>query len=203
MAKDHSVTQHAGSDGQFRRQESTFRSTIAPGTEHPPEKGRYILYVALICPWACRTLHVRALKQLEDIIDVAVLDWQLTEKGWTFNRRTKEATGDPVLGKQLIREIYHHDDPDYSLRYTVPVLFDKKTEKIVNNESSEIIRILYTAFDELLPDGSPAKGKTYLPTEHAAEIDELNGWIYDKINNGVYKTGFATKQEVRRAAKPR
>ena len=140
-AKEHSVSIHADKDGSFRRQTSAFRNTISKDGPHQPEAGRYsksgscsshhrgpscsqhsailsVLYVALICPWACRTLHTRALKGLQDIIDVAVLDYELTPKGWTFDRRTPEATGDPVFGAQYIREIYHKVDPSYDLRYT-------------------------------------------------------------------------------------
>ncbi|UZJ55981.1 hypothetical protein CBS101457_005301 [Exobasidium rhododendri] len=196
MAKDHSTTKHSDTDGSFRRQGSTFRSFITKNGEFPPEKGRYVLYIALICPWATRAAFVRALKGLEDIIEIAITDYELTPKGWSFSKRTKEATGDPVYGKEYIREVYHVDDPDYSLRYTVPMLFDKKQGRVVNNESSEIIRILYTAFDDLLSDDSPSKGVNYYPEAHAKEIDELNGWIYDKLNNGVYKTGFASTQEI-------
>ncbi|PWZ00757.1 hypothetical protein BCV70DRAFT_100570 [Testicularia cyperi] len=193
---EHSVSVHADKDGNFRRQVSSFRNTISQHGPHQPEAGRYILYVALICPWACRTLHVRALKQLESIIDVAVVDYELTSNGWTFNTRTPEGTGDPVYNSSNTKELYLRADPDYTARYTVPILWDKKLDTIVNNESSEIIRILYTAFDDLLPQDSPARGKTYYPESHRAQIDEVNEWIYPGINNGVYKTGFATTQAV-------
>ncbi|CBQ71728.1 related to ECM4-protein involved in cell wall biogenesis and architecture [Sporisorium reilianum SRZ2] len=196
---EHSVSIHADKDGNFRRQVSSFRNTISKDGPHPPEKGRYILYCALICPWASRTLHVRALKQLEDIVDVAIAHWALTPNGWTFQKTDEVETGDPVYGLANTQQLYLKADADYTARYTVPVLWDKKLGTIVNNESSEIIRILYTAFDELLPDDSPAKGKTYYPTDNAeatAKIDELNEWIYHSINNGVYKTGFATAQDV-------
>ncbi|EST07497.1 Glutathione S-transferase, N-terminal [Kalmanozyma brasiliensis GHG001] len=196
---EHSVAIHAGKDGNFRRQVSSFRNTISKVGPHQPEKGRYILYCALICPWASRTLHVRALKQLEDIIDVAVVHYTLTPNGWPFEITDKAETGDPLYGCENTKELYLKADPNYSARYTVPILWDKKLETIVNNESSEIIRILYTAFDDLLPEDSPAKGKTYYPIdqpEAIRKIDELNEWIYPNINNGVYKTGFATTQEV-------
>jgi putative glutathione S-transferase len=193
---EHSVSVHAGQDGQFRRQVSAFRNTISPGGPHEPERGRYILYCALICPWACRTLHTRALKQLEDIIDVAIVHYELTPNGWSFARVDEVETGDPVHGFENTKQLYLKADPEYTARYTVPILWDKKLGTIVNNESSEIIRILYTAFDDLLPANSPARGKTYYPAEASGKIDELNEWIYRDLNNGVYKTGFATTQEV-------
>lgn len=193
---EHSVKDHADKDGNFRRQISSFRNTVSLSGPHEPEAGRYILYVGFICPWACRALHVRALKKLEDIIDIAIVDYELTPDGWTFSKRTPEATGDPVYGSANTKELYLRADPDYAARFTIPILWDKKLGTIVNNESSEIIRILYTAFDDLLPADSPAKGKTYYPESHRAQIDELNSWIYDEVNNGVYKVGFASTQEV-------
>ncbi|KAJ9478418.1 putative Glutathione S-transferase omega-like 2 (putative) [Pseudozyma hubeiensis] len=196
---EHSVSVHAGKDGNFRRQDSTFRNIISKDGPHQPEKGRYILYCGLICPWACRTLHTRALKQLEDIIDVAIVHYSLTPNGWSFSVTDQVETGDPLYGLENTKQLYLKADPDYTARYTIPILWDKKLETIVNNESSEIIRILYTAFDDLLPADSPAKGITYYPIDNPEairKIDELNGWIYNDINNGVYKTGFATTQEV-------
>ena len=196
---EHSVTVHAGEDGSFRRQVSSFRNTISKDGPHQPEKGRYIIYCALICPWACRTLHTRALKQLEDIVDVAIAHYSLTPEGWPFTVTDSIETGDPVHNSANTKELYLEADPNYTARYTVPILWDKKLGTIVNNESSEIIRILYTAFDDLLPADSPAKGRTYYPTDNpdaVRKIDELNEWIYADINNGVYKTGFATTQEV-------
>ncbi|KAI3477267.1 hypothetical protein L1887_61042 [Cichorium endivia] len=130
----------AGQDGQFRRQVSAFRNTISPDGPHEPERGRYILYCALICPWACRTLHTRALKQLEDIIDVAIVHYELTPNGWSFARVDEVETGDPVHGFENTKQLYLKADPEYTARYTVPILWDKKLGTIVNNESSEIIR---------------------------------------------------------------
>lgn len=196
---EHSVSVHADKDGNFRRQVSSFRNTISKDGPHQPEKGRYILYCALICPWACRTLHTRALKQLEDIIDVAIVHYSLTPNGWPFTRTDEFETGDPLYGFENTKQLYLKADPEYTARYTVPILWDKKLGTIVNNESSEIIRILYTAFDDLLPTDSPAKGKTFYPTHNAEairKIYELNEWIYRDINNGCYKTGFASTQEV-------
>lgn len=132
----------------------------------------------MICPWASRVLHIRSFKHLESILDVAIVDWELTPQGWTFNRRTKEATGDPLFNSDLIREIYHKDDPAYDKRYTIPVLFDKKLNKIVSNESSEIIRMLNEEFDHLLPEGDSARGVTFYPKELREEIDRINGeWL--------------------------
>ncbi len=182
---EHSVRVHAEKDGNFRRQVSSFRNTISKDGPHQPEKGRYILYCALICPWACRTLHTRALKQLEDIIEVAIVNWKLTPNGWSFEKTDEVETGDPIYGAANTKELYLKADPNYTARYTVPILWDKKLNTIVNNESSEIIRILYTAFDDVLPEGSPAKGKTYYPTDNVEaikKIDELNEWIYPNIN---------------------
>ncbi|BFZ62034.1 hypothetical protein YB2330_003113 [Saitoella coloradoensis] len=191
-----SIYKQADTDGKFKRQDAQFRNTISKDGKHQPEKGRYLLYANLLCPWACRTLITRSLKGLEDIIDVSILHYTLTENGWTFESDTAEATGDPLFGAKYIKEIYHKANPDYKLRYTVPVLFDKKLNTIVNNESSEIIRIFNEAFDELLPTDSPKRGLTFYPEDLRQEIDGLNEWVYHNFNNGVYKTGFATKQEV-------
>eukprot|EP00026_Physarum_polycephalum_P010421 Phypoly_transcript_10585.p1 GENE.Phypoly_transcript_10585~~Phypoly_transcript_10585.p1 ORF type:complete len:329 (+),score=42.55 Phypoly_transcript_10585:179-1165(+) len=178
-------------DGHFRRPDSSFRNTIAPNTQFPPEKGRYILYANLGCPWANRTLITRELKGLQEIVDLAILDWELTPNGWSFDRRVPEATGDPVYNAKFLKEIYLKVEPDYQGRVTIPVLFDKKTEKIVNNESSEIIRIFNSSFNELLSADTP----NFVPDNLKKEIDEINDWVYHSINNGVYKTGFATTQE--------
>ncbi|EIN11554.1 hypothetical protein PUNSTDRAFT_62356 [Punctularia strigosozonata HHB-11173 SS5] len=155
--------------------------------------GRYILYVSYGCPWASRTLIVRKLKGLEDVIDLAVVYYHLGENGWEFRPEVEGCTPDPVYGAKTIKEIYLRADPEYALRLTVPVLFDKTLGTIVNNESSEIIRMLNTDLDEFVTDEH--KGVTYYPENLRQDIDEINEWIYHKINNGVYKTGFATTQE--------
>ncbi|KAG0316669.1 S-glutathionyl-(chloro)hydroquinone reductase [Linnemannia gamsii] len=175
--------------GEFKRQVSSFRDVISdePGSKFVPEAGRYHLYISYACPWAHRTLLVRALKGLEDIISLDVVHWHMQEKGWPF----KDGYEDSLYGAKFIREIYFKAQPDYAGRFTVPVLWDKKTETIVNNESSEIIRMLNTAFDKLVPSKA---GINYYPQALRPEIDAINEWIYDTVNNGVYKSGFATTQ---------
>ncbi|OCK83604.1 hypothetical protein K432DRAFT_390280 [Lepidopterella palustris CBS 459.81] len=187
--------------GEFKRQPSVFRDFISnePGAEFPAEKGRYHLYVSYACPWAHRTLIVRKLKGLEDIIPFTSVHWHMAEKGWRFatadeNVPGENTTPDPVHADFThLRDIYFSQNPDYSGRFTVPILYDKKSKRIVNNESSEIIRMFYHAFDALLPE--PYKSVSLLPSKLEKEIDELNDWIYNDINNGVYKSGFATTQE--------
>ena len=182
--------------GRFVRKDSAFRNWItADGSAGPTgeagfkaEAGRYHLYVSYACPWAHRTLIFRALKGLEDMISVSVVNSFMGENGWTF----EEADGvipDPLFGARYLHEIYTKADPIYSGRVTVPVLWDKKTGAIVSNESSEIIRMLNSAFD-----GIGATKGDYWPEAHRAEIDELNERIYNTVNNGVYKAGFATTQ---------
>ncbi|KAJ3369332.1 S-glutathionyl-(chloro)hydroquinone reductase [Kappamyces sp. JEL0680] len=190
------ITQWASSNGQFHRQVSSFRNFISANGPFQPERDRYHLYVSYACPWAHRTLIVRQLKGLESIVSVSVLHWELKEGGWRFPKDDKEcpgATVDSLYGSSHIRDLYLKAQPDYDARYTVPVLWDKKQQTIVNNESSEIIRIFYSAFDDLLAE--PFKSLSYYPEPRRQEIDTMNEWIYNTINNGVYKTGFATTQE--------
>ena len=153
------------------------------------EPGRYHLYVSLACPWAHRTLIFRALKKLEDFISVSVVHPLMREQGWTFDTDFNDATGDTLLGKQYLHGIYTASDPKYSGRVTVPVLWDKHTGTIVSNESSEIIRMFNSAFDTI----GAAEGD-YYPQALRAEIDAINATIYDAVNNGVYRAGFATTQ---------
>jgi len=184
--------------GRFKRSESAFRNWLtADGTPGPSgsggfaaEKDRYHLYVSLACPWAHRTLMVRALKGLENLISVSVVHPLMLENGWTFGDDFPAATGDSLYQHDFMYQLYLHADPHYTGRVTVPVLWDKKQQTIVSNESSEIIRMLNTAFD-----GHGARAGNYYPDDLRNEIDELNGWIYDTVNNGVYKAGFATSQE--------
>ncbi|KAH6681144.1 glutathione S-transferase [Plectosphaerella plurivora] len=191
--------------GEFKRQVSSFRNWISrdAGAQYPPEKGRYHLYVSYACPWACRTLITRRLKGLEDIISFSVVHWHLGAGGWRFvTADDGDVPGDavipdPVKGHEAfthLREIYFEKEPGYEGRFTVPVLYDTKTNTIVSNESSEILRMLGTEFDDLITD---EKKKAFRPYPEAlrTQIDEANDWIYDLINNGVYKSGFATTQE--------
>ncbi|KAJ6036684.1 Glutathione S-transferase omega-like 2 [Penicillium herquei] len=187
--------------GEFKRQKSVFRSFISrePGAEFPPEKGRYHLYVSYACPWAHRTLITRKLKGLEDIISFSSVHWHLAEKGWRFATPDENLPGENTIPDPLhpefthLREIYFSNDPDYGGRFTVPVLFDKKTKQIVSNESAEIIRMLYYEFDGLIEE--KYKALDLFPAHLREEIDASNEWIYNDVNNGVYKSGFATTQE--------
>ena len=184
--------------GRFVRTQAQFRNWItADGSAGPTgqagykaEASRYHLYVSLACPWASRTLMIRTLKGLEDMISISVVHPLMLEHGWTFEEG-EGVIGDPIFKARYLHEIYTAVKPDYTGRVTVPVLFDKKTKTIVNNESSEIIRMLNTAFD-----GLGAKPGNYVPDQWLEEIDAVNDFVYHRINNGVYKAGFATKQEV-------
>jgi putative glutathione S-transferase len=179
-----------GKGGDFRRGESTFRQWISAdgSTGFPAEAGRYHLYVSYACPWASRVLMMRALKKLQDAISVTVVDWHMTGEGWHFSRRDG-ATPDPVLGAKYLREIYLASDPQATTRVTVPVLWDKRKKVIVNNESAEIIRMLNGEFDAF----GDAR-RDYYPPDLRAEIDRVNARVYDTVNNGVYKAGFARSQ---------
>lgn len=178
----------AASGGRFVREDAQFRGELG-SAEHPIESGRYHLYVSLACPWAHRTLIVRAMKDLEAHIGVSVVGTLMLDKGWTFDEATG-STGDPLSGAQFMHEIYTRARSNYSGRVTVPVLWDRQRETIVNNESSEIIRQLGSAFDELT-------GNTldFYPPALREQIDAWNARIYPAINNGVYRAGFATTQE--------
>lgn len=184
----------ANKDGHYRRQVSQFRNAISskPGAEFPPDKDRYHLYVSLACPWAHRVLITRKLKGLEDLITLNVVDWYMDEDGWKFNPEVPGCTPDTVNNAERIREIYFKVNPEYDGRFTVPLLFDKKQGKIVSNESAEIIRFPFTEMDSLIPEKYHVD---YYPEKLRPEIDAVNEWIYNDINNGVYKSGFATTQE--------
>jgi len=153
------------------------------------EPGRYHLYVSLACPWAHRTLIFRALKGLEDMISVSVVHWLMAENGWTF-QAGDGVVEDSINNAQYMHQVYTAAMPDYSGRVTVPVLWDKHNNTIVSNESPEIIRMFNSAFDDV-----GAKTVDYYPQALRAEIDDLNERIYESVNNGVYKSGFATTQE--------
>ncbi|XXG99297.1 hypothetical protein Hte_005634 [Hypoxylon texense] len=189
--------------GEFKRQNSSFREWISkePGAKFPPEKGRYHLYISYACPWANRTLIARKLKGLEDFITFSSVHWHMGEKGWRFpTAEDADAAGenvvpDPVPGHEQythLRDLYFAADPGYAGRFTVPVLFDKRAGAIVNNESSEILRMLGTAFDDQLP--ARFADVDLYPEGLRGRIEDAFAWTYDDINNGVYKSGFATTQ---------
>jgi len=170
-------------DGRFIRQESSFRHAV--GSEYfPATAGRYHLYVSLACPWAHRTVIFRQLKALQEIVSMTIVDAKMGECGWVL-------ADDPVNGKQYLHEIYTLAEPGHTGRVTVPVLWDKTRRTIVNNESSEIIRMFNSAFNDLSNNRD-----NYYPQSHRAAIDEINQFVYTHINNGVYKAGFATTQAV-------
>lgn len=184
--------------GAFKRDTSRFRNWVtADGSAGPSgeggfkaEAGRYHLYVSYACPWAHRTLIFRALKGLEDMIDVSAVHPDMLTDGWTFDTDFDGATGDKLFGSDYMRDIYTRADPQISGRVTVPVLWDKAQGKIVSNESAEIIRMLNSAFD-----GLTGNTDDYYPENLRAQIDDVNARIYDEVNNGVYKSGFATTQQ--------
>jgi len=187
----------SASGGRFQRQESAFRNWVTPdGTPGPTgeggfkaEPGRYHLYVSLACPWAHRTLIFRILKGLENSISLSVTHWFMGEHGWTFD----DGPGvipDPIGGAERLYEVYLRSNPSYTGRVTVPVLWDKARNVIVSNESSEIIRMMNSAFD-----GTDALPGDLYPVELRDQIDDLNSRIYATVNNGVYKAGFAITQD--------
>lgn len=177
-------------DGKFIREDAQFRDWISKDGKFQPEAGRYHLYVCLACPWASRCLMMRKLKGLEEIISLSVVNPVMLEHGWTFEDGPG-VIADPIIDADYMHEIYTHVDPTYSGRVTVPVLYDKKIDTIVNNESSDIIRMMNTAFDEI-----GATPGDYYPADLRDEIDDINDYVYDHVNNGVYKAGFATEQQV-------
>ncbi len=183
-----------GTDGAFIRQPTGFHATIAPGTAHPPQPGRYHLIVSLACPWAHRTLIMRALKGLDGMLGVAVTHWLMAEQGWNF-APGPGVVPPPVADITALHQLYRLAAPHYTGRVTVPVLWDTATSRIVNNESAEILRILNAAFD-----GVGARPGDYYPQPLRAEIDAVNTRIYETLNNGVYRAGFATTQAAYDAA---
>lgn len=177
--------------GAYDRVPRSFRQTISKDHEvFTPESGRYHLYVSYACPWAHRTLIYRKLKGLEDHISVSVVSPDMLDMGWSFETKTLGATGDELYGLSYLQEVYKKADPKVNTTVTVPILWDKKTQTIVNNESSEIIRIFNFEFNELTGNQDD-----FYPESLRQEIDELNDFIYPNINNGVYRTGFAKTQE--------
>ena len=191
------------SGGAFKRTTAGFRNWVtADGSAGPTgtdgyaaESGRYHLYVSYACPWAHRTLIFRELKGLAPHIGVSVVHPEMLADGWTFATDFPGATGDALFGLPFLRDLYTRAVPDVSGRVTVPVLWDRQSNSIVSNESSEIIRMFNSAFDGLTGDG-----KDYWPLPLRAEIEKLNTRIYDEVNNGVYKAGFATTQAAYDAA---
>ncbi|WP_207587706.1 glutathione S-transferase C-terminal domain-containing protein [Halomontanus rarus] len=179
-------------DGSFQRGETTFRNEIRddPDARFQPEAGRYHLYVSAACPWAHRTLVVRALTGLEDAISVSVVDPYRAEGGWQFTPEKEACTPDHVHDADYLRELYVRADPDATCRVTVPVLWDTEEDTIVNNESEEIIRMLDTEFDEIA-----TRDVDLYPEGYREDVDRIIDEIYEPINNGVYRAGFATKQE--------
>lgn len=176
--------------GKFEREKTKFRNRVtADGSSgFKAEKNRYHLYVSLACPWAHRTLIFRKLKNLEDVISLSVVHPHMGENGWEFGEYPG-STGDTLNGFSYLHQVYTLAEPDFTGRVTVPVLWDKHKETIVNNESAEIIRMLNSEFDEF-----SSSVTDYYPEELRPEIDEINSVVYENVNNGVYKCGFATKQ---------
>ena len=176
--------------GKFIRTEAQFRNSVNKESDFKPETNRYHLYVSLACPWAHRTLIYRSLKNLENHISISVVNPYMLEHGWTFSDYPS-STKDDLFNFKYLYQVYLKANPQYSGRVTVPILWDKKNDTIVSNESSEIIRMFNTEFNDLTNNI-----KDFYPLEKRKEIDEVNEFIYNTINNGVYKTGMATKQEV-------
>lgn len=184
--------------GEFKRDTAKFRNWVTSDGQAGPtgdggfaaESGRYHLYVSHACPWAHRTMIFRALKGLEDHIDISVVHPEMLSEGWEFRTDFDVATGDRQFGLDYLRQVYLKDTPDMSGRVTVPVLWDRQTGRIVSNESADIIRMFNSAFD-----GVTGNTDDYWPQPLRARIKAINDRVYDTVNNGVYKAGFATTQE--------
>lgn len=176
--------------GHFVRQEDTFRDWVtADGSSgYPAQSGRYHLYVSFACPWAHRTIIMRKLKRLESAIGMTVVDPIRDDRGWAF-RDGPGYSKDPINGFEFLSEAYKKTDPSYHHRVTVPVLWDKQKKRIVSNSDDDILRMFETEFEALAGNHTD-----YYPKEHRIEIDGLNEWIYETVNNGVYRAGFATTQ---------
>lgn len=176
--------------GEFVRRASSFRNFVSadPASEFPAQPGRYHLYVSLACPWAHRTLIFRVLKQLQDVISVSVVEPVMSAEGWAFGDGPG-ATRDTVNGFAYLHEVYTDADARYTGRVTVPVLWDRQTRTIVSNESADIIRMLNSGFAAYTPVQTD-----YYPERLRGRIDEINAFVYERINNGVYRCGFAGTQ---------
>ena len=189
-------------EGRFERDASVFRRWVTPDGAAGPggeggfkaERGRYHLYASYFCPWATRCLIMRKLKGLEDVISLSITDWLMREDGITFHERDG-AIPDPIHHARFLHQVYTAAKPDYSGRVTVPVLWDKATGAIVSNESADIIRMMNASFDAV-----GASGPDFYPAALRHEIDVVNALVYDTLNNGVYKAGFATTQAAYEAA---
>jgi glutathionyl-hydroquinone reductase len=200
--RDDSFDPSRFNNGRFNRPTTKFRNWITPDGAPGPsgsggfaaEAGRYHLYVSLACPWAHRTVIFRLLKRLEAIISMSVTSWHMGDQGWTFDL-AEGSSGDPINGAQLMSEIYRLADPKYTGRVSVPVLWDKQRTTIVSNESSEIIRMFNSAFAAI---AEPAAD--YYPAALRTEIDTINDLVFQNVNNGVYRAGFATTQDAYEAA---
>jgi putative glutathione S-transferase len=177
--------------GSFKRQEDAFRDWVKRdgSTPYAPERGRYHLYVSLACPWAHRTIIFRRLKGLEDAIGMTVVDPVRDERGWAF-RDGPGHSADPINGFEFLSEAYHATDPNYRGRITVPVLWDKKTKRIVSNSDDDLLRMFNREFAEFA-----GNDYDFAPPELLVQIDALNQKIYERVNNGVYLAGFATRQK--------
>ena len=182
MSQVPDISKFANEKGEFKRKPSSFRKWITKdgSSGFPAESGRYHLYVSLACPWANRTLIGRNMKGLQDCITMDVVDHYMGPKGWKFSPEVDGCTADTVNGSEYIREVYFLADKDYEGRFTVPVLWDKKTKTIVNNESSEILRMLNSEFNEFCATDEQRAIDLY-PESLRKEIDELNEWIYKCI----------------------
>ena len=178
-------------DGTYKRENSVFRDWISEeeGAEFLPESGRYHLYISHACPWAHRTLIFRVLKNLEDHISVDVVHPEMLENGWAFDTKFSDTTGDSLYGKEFLSEIYTQANKNITCRVTVPILLDKKSKKIVSNESADIIRIFNSSFDKIT-----GNTEDFWPKNLQKEIEPINKRIYETLNNGVYRAGFATSQ---------
>jgi len=178
-------------EGRFQRQRTTFRDRVEedPDARHRPEAGRYHLYVSYACPWAHRTLIARSLKGLADVVTVDVVDPYREDDGWQFTPGRDGCTADSVMDADFLREIYLAAKPDATCRVSVPVLWDRKAETIVNNESREILRMLDVVFEDLA-----ARDVDLYPEGYRDEVDRIIEDIYDPINDGVYRAGFAETQ---------
>ncbi len=188
------TTEWYGSDeeGHFKREDTVFhgRVSAAPDSEHPAASGRYHLYVSWACPWAHRTLMARSLLGLEEHISISAVHWFMGEDGWEFRDDDPDTIADDVNDSEYLREVYRKADDHYTGRVTVPVLWDKEEETIVNNESREILRMFTTQFDEFSRDDLDL-----CPDELRDDIDRVIDQIYEPINNGVYSAGFADSQK--------